>query len=131
MFYYDLHKGNWLPGIIMKKLHERSYQILTKGGRPITRNRRDLKPHPGNVEVKLKSNPASNPLISSSPGVRNAQKPISNNVPDANTTSTDKPVSRKLNNKSLEDKGNNHSPPTTYVTKSGRTVKKPARFLDK
>ena len=131
VFYYDLRNGNWLPGIITKKLHERSYQIVTKGGRPITRNRRDLKPHPGNVEVKFRSNPPSTPLISSSPGVRNVQKPISNNVPDASTMSTDKPVSRKINNRSQEDMGNNHLPPTTYVTRSGRTIKKPVRFLDK
>ena len=115
----------------MKKLHERSYQIVTKGGRPITRNRRDLKPHPGNVEVKFKSNPPSTPLISSSPGVCNVQEPISNTVPDASTMSTDKPVSRKINNRSQEDMGNNHLPPTTYVTRSGRTIKKPAHFLDK
>ena len=69
--------------------------------------------------------------MSSSPGVRNVQKPISNTVPDASTMSTDKPVSRKINNRSQEDMGNNHLPPTTYVTRSGRTIKKPARFLDK
>ena len=38
IFYYDQRKGNWLPGIITQKLHKRSYQIVTKGGRLITRN---------------------------------------------------------------------------------------------
>ena len=127
IFYYDQRKGNWLPGIITNRLHDRSYQIVTKGGRPITRNRRDLKPHPGNVEVKFKSDPPTNPPIRSSPDVRNVQKPISNKVPDANKVSTEKPVSAKIN-KSPEDQGHNNP---TYVTRSGRAVKKPARFLDK
>ena len=131
VFYYDLKKGNWLPGIIMKKLHKRSYHIVTKWGRPITRNWVDLKPHLGNVEIKFKSDPPCTPLVSSSPFVRNVQKPISNKVPDSNTTSTEKPVSISINNKSPEVQGNNHLPPTTYVTKLGRAVKKPSHFLDK
>ena len=38
IFYYDQWKSNRLPGIITQRLHERSYQIVTKEGRPITRN---------------------------------------------------------------------------------------------
>ena len=93
----------------------------------ITRNQRYLKPHPGNVEVKFKSNPPSNTLISSSPNVCNVQKPISNKVPDADKVSTEKRVSAKIN-KSPEDQSSSNP---TYVMKSGGVVKKPACFLDK
>ena len=81
----------------MQRLYERSYQIVTKGGRPITRNQRDLKPYPGNVEVKFKSNPPSNPLTSSSPDVCNIPKPMTNKIPEGNKVSTEKPVSAKTN----------------------------------
>ena len=53
ILYFDQRKGHWLPGIIVKKVHDRSYQLVTQGGRQITRNRRQLKPHPGKVEVEL------------------------------------------------------------------------------
>ena len=40
ILYFDQRKGHWLPGIIVKKVHDRSYQLVTQGGRQITKNRR-------------------------------------------------------------------------------------------
>ena len=40
ILYYDQRKEHWLPGVIVKKLYDRSYQLVTQVGRQITRDRR-------------------------------------------------------------------------------------------
>ena len=52
---------------------------------------------------------------------------MNNKVPEGNyEVSTEKPISAKIK-KSPDDQGSKNM---TYVTRSGRAVKKPARFLD-
>ena len=52
---------------------------------------------------------------------------MTNKVSEGNKVSTEKPVSDKTN-KSPEDQDSKN---TTYITKSGGAVKKPAHFLNK
>ena len=117
ILYFDQRKGHWLPGIIVKKVHDRSYQLVTQGGRQITRNRRQLKPHPGKVEVKF-----GRP----NPPVKTFQTPV--DVPKV-------PPSTRIK-KPQEDQGNKSasttstSGTTNYITQSGRVIKKPVRFQD-
>ena len=135
IMFYDQRRGHWSPGIVVKKLHDRSYQLVTQGGRQITRNRRDLKTHPGNVEVKFKTNPPAN----SSPDVRNVPKvPVNTKVPVSTKMpmSTDVPKSVKVNKGPVDQGSRNVTTAPSgsagnYMTRSGRNVRKPARFLDK
>ena len=119
----------------MKKLHDRSYQLVTQGGQQITRNRRDLKAHPGNVEVKFKTSPP----VNSTSDVRNVPKvPVNTKMPESTKMpkSTEVPKSVKVN-KSPVDQGNRNvtTAPSgstgNYMTRSGRPVRKPAHFPDK
>ena len=127
IFYFDHRRNKWLPGVVTQRYHERAYQVVTEGGRPISRNRRDLKPHPGNVEVKFFPRSSPDPHNAPKP-VQNVPKPMSNRVSEGgNKVSTEKPVSANIS-KNPEDQGSKNM---TYVTRSGRAVKKPARFLDK
>ena len=39
ILYYDHDKSQWVPGVLVKKIHDRSYVIISQKGRNITRNR--------------------------------------------------------------------------------------------
>ena len=54
VLYYDHDKGQWVPGVLVERIHDRSYVVISQKGRKITRNRIDIKPYPGKVEVQFK-----------------------------------------------------------------------------
>ena len=47
VMYYDHTSSQWVPGVVVEKIHDRSYVIISQKGRRITRNRVDIKPYPG------------------------------------------------------------------------------------
>ena len=53
VLYYDHDKGQWVPGVLVERIHDRSYVVISQKGRKITRNRIDIKPYPGKVEVQF------------------------------------------------------------------------------
>ena len=117
ILYYDQRKEHWLPGVIVKKFHDRSYQLVTQVGRQITRDRRLLKPHPGKVKVKFRrpSPPVNSP---------NTKK----NIPKV-------PPSTKVKKHQIDQGSKNASitpgsGTTNYVTRSGRIIRKHVYFQD-
>ena len=54
ILYYDHDKSQWVPGVLVEKIHDRSYVIISQKGRKVTRNRIDIKPYPGKVKFTLK-----------------------------------------------------------------------------
>ena len=49
ILYYSKVRNSWAPGVIVDRVHDRSYTIISQKGRMLSRNRIDLKPY--NKEV--------------------------------------------------------------------------------
>ena len=67
ILYYDHDKSQWVPGVLVEKIHDRSYVIISQKGRKVTRNRVDIKPYPGKVQVhfEIPKVPMTSPTIMS------------------------------------------------------------------
>ena len=67
ILYYDHDRSQWVPGVLVEKIHDRSYVIISQKGRKVTRNRIDIKPYPGKVQVQFEipKVPMSSPTIMS------------------------------------------------------------------
>ena len=65
ILYYEHNLSKWLPGIVVERIHDREYVIVTEKGRKITRNRQDIKLNPNEVKVEftLPKMPIGNPQI--------------------------------------------------------------------
>ena len=65
ILYYEHSLSKWLPGIVVERIHDRQYVIVTEKGRKITRNRQDVKLNPNEVKVQftLPKIPLSNQQI--------------------------------------------------------------------
>ena len=91
VLYYDHDKGQWVPGVLVEKIHDRSYVIISQKGRKITRNRIDIKPYPGKVQVQfeLPKVPLTSPTIMSKQASSSSHRPFHHN----NTKTTSTPTS--------------------------------------
>ena len=71
ILYYDHDKSQWVPGVLVEKIHDRSYVIISQMGRKVTRNRVDIKPYPGKVQVHFETPkvPMTSPTIMSRQGL--------------------------------------------------------------
>ena len=58
LFHSDRDQA-WLPGILVQRLHDRSYVIISEKGRKVIRNRVDIKPYHKEVQVRFQSSPKS------------------------------------------------------------------------
>ena len=45
VLYYSQVRNQWSPGVIVDRVHDRSYTIISQKGRMLSRNRIDLKPY--------------------------------------------------------------------------------------
>ena len=101
IFYYDHDKSQWVPGVLVEKIHDRSYVFISQKGRKVTRNRIDIKPYPGKVQVHFETPkvPLTSPTIMSKQASSSSHKPFHhNNNFNAHATST--PSSIKTSSKS-------------------------------
>ena len=53
VLYYDHNMSKWLPGIVVERIHERQYGIVSEKGRKLSRNRQDIKLNPNDVKVQF------------------------------------------------------------------------------
>ena len=53
VLYYDHNVSQWLPGIVVERIHERQYGIVSEKGRKLSRNRQDIKMNPNEVKVQF------------------------------------------------------------------------------
>ena len=91
ILYYDHDKSQWVPGVLVEKIHDRSYVIISQKGRKVTRNRVDIKPYPGKVQVHFETPkvPMTSPTIMSKQASLSSHRPFHhNNTFNANATST-------------------------------------------
>ena len=99
VLYYDHDKGQWVPGVLVEKIHDRSYVINSQKGKKVTRNRIDIKPYPGKVQVQfeLPKVPLTSPTIMSKQAPSASHRPFHhNNIQHANNAkSTPSPLSSK------------------------------------
>ena len=101
ILYYDHDKSQWVPGILVEKIYYGSYVIISQKGRKVTRNRIDIKPHPGKVQVHFETPkvPMTSPTIMSKQSSSSSHRPFHhNNTYNANAAST--PSSIKSSSKS-------------------------------
>ena len=52
VLYYSQVRSQWLPGVIVDRVHDRSYTIISQKGRMLSRNRIDLKPYKKQVVIQ-------------------------------------------------------------------------------
>ena len=45
VLYYSAVRNQWSPGVIVERVHDRSYTVISQKGRMLSRNRVDLKPY--------------------------------------------------------------------------------------
>ena len=91
ILYYDHDKSQWVPGVLVEKIHDRSYVIISQKGRKVTRNRIDIKPYPGKVQVHFETPkvPMTSPTIMSKQASSSSHRPFHHkNTLNANATST-------------------------------------------
>ena len=55
VLFYSQRECQWLPGVIVQRLHDRSYVIISEKGRKVVRNRIDVKQYHKNVHVRFQS----------------------------------------------------------------------------
>ena len=55
ILFYSERESQWLPGVIVQRLHDRSYVIISEKGRKVVRNRIDIKPYHKDVHVRFQS----------------------------------------------------------------------------
>ena len=55
ILFYSERESQWLPGVIVQRLHDRSYVIISEKGRKVVRNRIDIKLYHKDVHVKFQS----------------------------------------------------------------------------
>ena len=66
VLYYSAVRNQWSPGVIVERVHDRSYTVISQKGRMLSRNRVDLKPYHKDVTIsfeppKLPSSPFDMP----------------------------------------------------------------------
>ena len=59
MLYYTAIRNQWSPGVIVERVHDRSYTVISQKGRMLSRNRVDLKPY--HKEVTISFEPPKSP----------------------------------------------------------------------
>ena len=62
ILYYSHIRNIWSPGVIVDRVHDRSYTIISQKGRMLSRNRRDLKPYNKEIVINYEQ-----PKLPSSP----------------------------------------------------------------
>ena len=69
ILFYSERESQWLPGVIVQRLHDRSYVIISEKGRKVVRNRIDTKLYHKDVHVRFQSTykrAITSPMTSSS-----------------------------------------------------------------
>ena len=51
VLYYSAVRNQWSPGVIVERVHDRSYTVISQKGRMLSRNRVDLKPYHKEVTI--------------------------------------------------------------------------------
>ena len=70
VLYYSAVRNQWSPGVIVERVHDRSYTVISQKGRMLSRNRVDLKPYHKEVTISFeppKSLFSGKSLVSCSP----------------------------------------------------------------
>ena len=55
ILFYSERESQWLPGVIVQRLHDRNYVIISEKGRKVVRNRVDIKQYYKDVHVRFQS----------------------------------------------------------------------------
>ena len=67
VLFFSQRDNYWIPGVIVQRLHDRSYVIISEKGRKVVRNRIDIKQYHKDVHVRFQSSykrPITSPKIS-------------------------------------------------------------------
>ena len=59
VLYYSAIRNQWSPGVIVERVHDRSYTVISQKGRMLSRNRVDLKPY--HKEITISFEPPKSP----------------------------------------------------------------------
>ena len=55
VLFFSQRENHWIPGVIVQRLHDRSYVIISEKGRKVVRNRIDVKQFHKDVHVRFQS----------------------------------------------------------------------------
>ena len=53
VLFFSQRDNHWIPGVIVQRLHDRSYVIISEKGRKVVRNRIDVKQYHKDVHVRF------------------------------------------------------------------------------
>ena len=88
VLYYSAVRNQWSPGVIVERVHDRSYTVISQKGRMLSRNRVDLKPYHKEVTIsfeppKSPSSPFDMPGQDKQTYIQNQQRYlITSNIPN-------------------------------------------------
>ena len=111
ILFYSERESQWLPGIIVQRLHDKSYVIISEKGRKVVRNRVDITQYHKDVHVRFQSTykrSITAPQTSSSYSLT-VNKPVQPNP--SHTSPQDPSDSSRPNN-------SNHQTPSSSSQKS-------------
>ena len=111
ILFYSERESQWLPGVIVQRLHDRSYVIISEKGRKVVRNRIDIKPYHKDVQARFQSTykRAITPPMTSSSYPLTVKQPVQPNT--SHTSPLDPSGSLRPNN-------SNHQKPPSSSQKS-------------
>ena len=111
ILFYSQKESQWLPGVIVQRLHDRSYVIISEKGRKVVRNRIDIKLYHKDVHVRFQSTfkRAITPPMTSLSFPQTVKQPVQPNP--SHTSPLDPSGSSRPNN-------SNHQKPPSSSQKS-------------
>ena len=143
ILFYSEREEQWLPGVMVQRLHDRSYVIISEKGRKVVRNRVDIKLYHKDVQVKFQSSykrsitapqtPLSYPLtaqtVQQQPSHTSPQDPLDSSRPTNNSSHQKPPLpSQRSSAKSSQLSSTKISSSSSSVTKQQveGSLKKPS-----
>ena len=122
ILFYSERESQWLPGVIVQRLHDRSYVIISEKGRKVVRNRIDIKSFHKDVHVRFQSTykrAITSPMTSSSYPLT-VERPVQPNT--SHTSPLDPSGSSRPNN-------SNHPKPPSSSQKSSTDSSLPSSTI--
>ncbi len=117
----DKERKLWYEGQIIARNKDRSYQVLTEGGRSIIRNRAHLREIPPTPEPKAANTMPERETRQPTPQCANDNQPTQGLAQPAPQPSSPMKATPKPQGQ----------PVTPMMTRSGRVIQKPARLIEK
>ena len=97
VLYYSSVRNQWSPGVIVERVHDRSYTVISQKGRMLSRNRVDLKPY--HKEVTITYEPPKSPSSPFDMPCRHTNKHTDTDRKNTSSPSSSQPKTQMVHTK--------------------------------